>query len=335
MADEDEGNGAGADRSRRRTVLLVALVVAAVYVGGAAFAGIGEALDELTGASVLPLVAALAAQALVTLLWPQVHRASVRAVGNDLPYPAALNVSMSAFTLSHTMPGGGAVAAAVAVSRLGSYGLTGPAATASVTLTGLVSATTVAGLGVAGIAAAWVAGDLPDGALWLALVALAVLIGVVVGLVVLLRSPEAGDRVVAAVGRLPKLGARAEEWRSALRQVTEDDPPSTGELARVFGWSATKWAVDIASLALVFVAFGQTPRLTVLLVGFGVAQLAAAIPITPGGVGFVEGGMVAAFVALGSPVSFATTVVLGYRLLETWLPALAGIPALLRPPAGA
>jgi uncharacterized protein (TIRG00374 family) len=327
--DEHEDDGG---RSRRRTVLLVGLLVAGAYVVGAAFAGIGEALDELTGASLIPLTAAVAAQALVTLLWPHVHRASVRAVGDEVPYTSALNVSMSAFTLSHTMPGGGAVGAAVAVSRLGSYGLTGPAAAASVTLTGLVSVTTVAGLGVAGIAAAWVAGDLPDGALGLAVVALAVLAVLVGGIVAILRSPDAGDRVVAAVGRLPKLGERAEGWRSSLRGVTEQDPPTFAELARIFWWSALKWTADIASLALVFVAFGQTPGLTVLLVGFGVSQLAAAIPVTPGGVGFVEGGMVAAFVVLGSPASLATTVVLIYRLLETWLPALAGLPALLRPP---
>jgi uncharacterized protein (TIRG00374 family) len=329
VAGDDDQDGGGI--FRRRTVLLVGVGVAVAYVGGAAAAGVGEALGELTGAAVLPLLGAAAAQALVTLLWPQVHRASVRAVGADVAYTSALNVSLSAFTLSHTMPGGGAVGAAVAINRLRSYGVTGPAAAASVSLTGLLSVTTVAGLGAAGIAAAVVSGDLPDGALWAALLALLVLVGIVAGIVAVLRSPSAGDRIVNAVGRLPKLEDRVEEWRGSLRGVTED-PPSSGELARIVGWSALKWTADIVSLALVFVAFGQTPRLTILLVGFGVSQLAAAIPVTPGGVGFVEGGMVAAFVALGSPASFATTVVLTYRLFETWGPAIAGVPALLRPP---
>jgi uncharacterized protein (TIRG00374 family) len=325
---EDDGGGPG-----RRPVLLVALLVAAVYVGAAAFAGIGEALEEVTAAAIPVLLAGVGAQALVTLLWPQVHRASVRAVGDEVRYTQALNVSMSSFTLSHTMPGGGAVGAAVAVNRLSSYGLSGPAATASVTLTGLLSVTTVAGLGAAGIAAAVVSGDLPDGALWLALLALVVLVAVVLAIVAVLRSPEAGDRVVRAVGRIPRLGDRAEGWRHSFRHVTEDDPPTLGKLSHIVGWSAAKWTADIASLALVFVAFGQTPRLTILLVGFAVSQLAAAIPVTPGGVGFVEGGMVAAFVALGASFSLATTVVLTYRLLETWLPTVAGVPALLRPPS--
>jgi putative heme transporter len=331
MTGSAEGEGSGG--FRRGTLLLVVLATAGLYAGGAAVADIGEALAELTGASILPLAGAVLAQIVVTLIWPLVHRASVRAVGEDLRYREALNVSLSAFTLSHTMPGGGAVGAAVAVSRLRSFGLSGPAATASVSLTGPVSVTTVALVGAAGIVAAVVAGDLPGDWAWLAALVLVVLLAVVVGIVAALRSPAAGDRLVGWLGRLPKLDDRVAEWRSALRAVTEDDPPSSGDLARIVGWSALKWTADIISLALVFVAFGQTPSLTVLLVGFGVSQVAAAIPITPGGIGFVEGGMVAAFVALGSPLSLATSVVLGYRLVETWMPTIAGIPAILRPPS--
>lgn len=58
-----------------------------------------------------------------------------------------------------------------------------------------------------------------------------------------------------------------------------------------------------------------------------------AIPISPGGVGLVEGGMVGAFTALDVGVGVATTVVLAYRILETWMPVVAGVPALLRRPA--
>jgi uncharacterized protein (TIRG00374 family) len=318
----------------RRGTVLVGGLVAAAYVVGAAILGVGEAFAELTAASLAPLLGAVLAQAGVTLLWPQVHRASVRAVGGELTYREALNVSMSAFTLSHTVPGGGAVGAAVAIDRLAVFGITGPAAAASVTLTGLLSVTTIAGVGAAGIALAVVAGDLPDGWLWLAALALAGLVAIVVGIVAILRSPRAGDRIVAWLGRWHrKLEARTEGWRSSLRGVTED-PPSGRQLARIVGWAAAKWAADIASLALVFVAFGQQPRLTFLLVGFGVSQLAAAIPLTPGGVGFVEGGMVAAFVALGASASLATSIVLVYRVCETWLPSVAGIPALLARPTG-
>lgn len=68
--------------------------------------------------------------------------------------------------------------------------------------------------------------------------------------------------------------------------------------------------------------------------GFVVNRLAAAIPITPGGVGFVESGMLSVFVALGMALPVATMVVVTYRVIVTWLPTLAGVLGLLRPPSG-
>jgi uncharacterized protein (TIRG00374 family) len=101
---------------------------------------------------------------------------------------------------------------------------------------------------------------------------------------------------------------------------------------RIVAWSVVNWSADIAALWLVFVAFGQTVTIATVLVGFAASQLGAAIPFTPGGTGFVEGGMIAAFVAVGFSLSMATTVVITYRVFATWLPMLAGLPALLRPP---
>jgi uncharacterized membrane protein YbhN (UPF0104 family) len=331
MADDEDQDSGGWSR---RTLVLVVLGVLVLYGVGAAFADIGEAFEEFTGGSVLPLIGAGVGHAVVTLLWPQVFRVSARSVGGELAYREALNVALSSYALSHTAPGGGAVGAAVGVSRMESYGLSGPAAASAGALTVMLSMTTAAAIGVAGIATAVVTGDLPDDWLWLAILAMVVLAGIVVGMVAVLRSPRAGDWVIAQLARLPKLEDHAEGWRSSLREITEDDPPSTLDLARISAWAALKWTAAIASLALVFVAFGQTPRLTILLVGFGVSQLAAAIPITPGGVGFVEGGMVASFVAFGISTSLATTIVLVYRVFEVWGPVVAGVPALLKPPEG-
>lgn len=330
----DDGRAGRPHRTSRRTLVVVVLGVVVLYGVGASFADIGEALEEFTGGSVLPLIGAGLGHAAVTLLWPQVFRSSARTVGAALDYRQGLNVALSSYTLSHTAPGGGAVSAAVAVSRMESYGLSAPGAAAAGALTVTLSMTTAAAIGVAGIATAVVIGDLPDDWLWAALLAAAVLAAVVVGMVAVLRSPRAGDWVIRQVARLPKLDGHATEWRASLRRITKDDPPEAGQLARIAGWATLKWSMAIGSLAMVFVAFGQTPSLTVLLAGFGVSQMAGAIPITPGGVGFVEAGMVAVFVAFGIPTSFATTIVLVYRVFEVWGPVLAGVPALLRPPKG-
>lgn len=318
--------------SRRGALAVVLLGVVLVYGAVVAVAGGRDALTALRLARPGPLVGALLAQVVVTATWPLVHRASVAAVGGRLSYRQALNVSMSAFTVSHTVPGGGAVGAAVVVERVTGFGVPGPVATGSATLTGPISLTTITTLGVLGLSGAVLAGELPD--VWLVvglllLLALVTVLGIVVAG---LRSPALGERVIGAVGSLHRrLESRARDWRGAWRRVTAQEV-SARQLAPIVGWSSCKWAADIASLALVFIAFGQTPQLTALLIGFGVSQLGAAVPLTPGGVGFVEGGMVAAFAALGVDLPVATAVVLTYRVLETWLPTIAGLPMLLRPP---
>jgi uncharacterized protein (TIRG00374 family) len=329
---DGERSGTGPLAGRRGAWALVTVLVVGLYAGGIAAAGFRDALTAVGRAALWPLLGALALQVVVTATWPLVHRASVAAVGGRVGYRQAINFSMSAFTVSHSVPGGGAVGAAVVVERLTGFGLPGPVAAASTALTGPITLTTITSLGVVGLAGAVLTGELPDQ--WL-VIGLALLVALLVALAVIvrgLRSPGLGDRVIDAIGRLhPRLGRRSDGWRRSWHAVTAREV-SARQLGPVAALSTVKWCADIGSLALVFVAFGHEPRLTALLVGFGASQLGAAVPLTPGGVGFVEGGMVAAFTALGLTLPEATTVVLTYRVLETWLPSLAGVPVLLHPP---
>lgn len=311
--------------------LLIAVVVAGFYAAAVWVIGGAEAREAIADAPLLPVVGAALLQVVVLLVWPLVHRASLRAVACDIGYGQALQVSMTAFTVSHMVPGGGAVGAAAAVERLNRFGIPGPAATASAALTGPISLTTIAGLGAVGMTIAVVSDELPATALAAALAVVVVLLAVVAGVVVALRSPAFGERVIDAVGRLHhRLRERADDWRGTWQAVSEHAPTGRS-LLRVAGWSIVKWSADIASLGLIFVAFGAEPRLMTLLIGFGVAQILTAIPSTPGAVGIFESGMVGVFTLLGIPLGLATTLAITYRVFETWLPTLAGVPVVLRP----
>lgn len=331
-AGEDRRDQHRASRARRWWPILLAPVVVVLYGLGIAAVGVEKAVATLASAWPPALVGALVLQMVVTATWPFVYHASVMAVGERIGYLQALNVSMSTFTVSRTLPGGGPVGAGVAVERLTRSGVSGPAATASVFLTGPVSLTTIVGLGAVGITVAVLAGELPEAALLLAVLGLGVMAALLGAVVAAIRSPRVGERVIdmlAGVHR--RLERRASGWRESWRTVTER-APTPGDVARIFAWSSCKWAVDIGSLALVFVAFNQTPRVSVLLVGFFVAEGLAILPLSPGGLGLVEGGMVGAFVVLGVELTTATTVVLTYRVFDSWLPTLAGVPVLLWAP---
>ncbi len=332
MTDSDKSDDATSSSRLRRAWPLALLLVAALYVGVGYFFGGEDALEAFASAVPGYLLGAVGLQLGVALTWPLVHRASLRSVDADIGYGHALQVSMSSFTVSHTVPGGGAVGAAVAVDRLNRFGIPGPTATASATLTGVVSLVTIALLGSGGIVTAVFLGDLPRSVLSPMGGALVALSGLTWATLAGLRSAEAGDRVIRAVGRLhPRLRRRTGAWSEAWRAVAEHAPTSR-QLAVVMGWSALKWSADVASLALVFLAFDQTPRLSMLLAAIGASQLLAAIPTTPGSVGLVEGGLIGVFSAFGVPLGTGTAITLTYRVIEAWLPTLAGVPVLLRSP---
>jgi uncharacterized membrane protein YbhN (UPF0104 family) len=84
------------------------------------------------------------------------------------------------------------------------------------------------------------------------------------------------------------------------------------------------YAFDNAVLWAAFHAFGRTPALGVLVMGYLVGSLGAALPI-PGGIGAVEGGLIGALVLYGAPAAAATAAVLLYR----------GVSLLLAVPLGA
>ena len=93
------------------------------------------------------------------------------------------------------------------------------------------------------------------------------------------------------------------------------------------------WAANIAVLWACFHAFGEDVPKAVLVQGFFVGMTANLLPFFPGGVGSVDAGMIAAFLAFGEPSSTVFVSVLAYRVIAFWLPIPPGHPGL--PPAAA
>ena len=96
------------------------------------------------------------------------------------------------------------------------------------------------------------------------------------------------------------------------------------------GW----WVFDIAVLWACLEAFGAAPPPAVIVMAYFVGMLANTLPV-PGGVGAVDGGMIAALIGFGLPPGYAIVSVLSYRALAFWLPIVPGVLAyaqLLRGP---
>ncbi len=82
---------------------------------------------------------------------------------------------------------------------------------------------------------------------------------------------------------------------------------------------------DMLTLYFLFIAAGHPVSPGVLLAGYGLPLLLGRVAFfIPGGLGVVEGTMVALYDGLGVPDSISVVVVLAYRLLSFWLPLMIG-----------
>jgi hypothetical protein len=79
----------------------------------------------------------------------------------------------------------------------------------------------------------------------------------------------------------------------------------------------------------VLAALGVRPEPALVLLAYGAAQLLSMIPATPGGLGFVEAGLVGLLALAGVNAGDAAVATLGYRLISYWLPLPIGLVAYL------
>jgi uncharacterized protein (TIRG00374 family) len=66
------------------------------------------------------------------------------------------------------------------------------------------------------------------------------------------------------------------------------------------------------------------PRPSTVLLAFCAAQALGTMPLTPGGLGFVEAGLTGTLALAGVPAGAAVVATLAYRLVSFWLPIPAG-----------
>jgi hypothetical protein len=81
---------------------------------------------------------------------------------------------------------------------------------------------------------------------------------------------------------------------------------------------------DYLALLCALRAVGAAPRPSPVVLAYTAAELLALLPLTPGGLGFVEAGLVGTLTLAGVPGPEALTATLLYRLAAYWLPIPAG-----------
>ena len=311
-----------------RRGLLLAVTAVSLYLLAPALIGVFGAFDELDDISPLWFVAMVALQVgSFACMWG-ILRLAVR---THRWRPVILS-QLAANSFARIVPGGPATVGAVQYSMLVRAGIPSAAAASGITASALVVFATLLALPLLALPAI-LTGVAVDPKLTRAALAGAIVFVLMVAL---------GAACVIWDRPLEQIGRAAQALRNRLRPKRE---PLTGLPARLLSerdsvvgvlgrqwWEALllaagRWVLDYLTLIAALYALGATPRASLVLLAFCTASLLGNLPLTPGGLGFVEAGLTGTLALAGVGGGAAVVATLAYRLVSFWLPIPAGAVA--------
>ncbi len=316
----------GAPTKRRRwwrraqVGLAIGVLGAAAWFMAAQFRTLEAAAQRLSRLDLRWVAVAVGAEASSMVAFAGLQRRLLRAAGSSVPLSAMTGLTLASNSIDATFPGGVAWAAAWLFSRLGRFG-------------------------VDRFQRVWVflvAGGVSSFALFLVVGSGVELAGS--------QGPVASLRwLVLLLALIPAVAVVLEAYRSsrfvswlagAVTKVVRDDVPGGRRLAslvartfrrftavelRPLGWlevlalGLANWLLDCLVLVACLEALHVSVPWRALLVIYGLTQISAAFPITPGGIGVVAGSLGALLHAYGLSGVEALSVVILYRILTFYV----------------
>ena len=304
-------------------LLILALLIE--YLVVPQLAGPKKLVHLLTEVSPLLLLAGLGLEVGAWLCYTQLTR-TVLPPDDRIGFSTLARIQMTTLSVSHSTPGGTATGTALGYRLMTQAGASGRDVGFALAAQGIGSAIVL------------------NVILWIALivsipvwgVSAVYLLAAIVGVLLFAASgallyffTRGGDRVGTALeragSRLPFVDGSAlrktfEDIAAQLRRLSAD----RRDLVLAIVWAAANWLLDAASLEVFVGAFGHWVNPDGLLVAYGLANVLAVIPITPGGLGVVEATLTSLLVGFQTPRGVATLGVVGYRLINFWLPIPLG-----------
>ncbi|MEX1218548.1 MAG: lysylphosphatidylglycerol synthase transmembrane domain-containing protein [Acidimicrobiales bacterium] len=245
----------------------------------------------------------------------------------------AATAQLASNAVAKVVPGGAAIGAATGYRMLSVSGIDRGAAGAALTATSIISNGVLLCLPMVALVLSVLGAPIPGGMIhvaWGGAVLAVALFGFAFSLVRFERPILLFARVITTIAvwinhRRGKTGGPTVE--GIIRQ-RDDMVSSLGARWHAALLAAVgNWLLDYFALVCALKAVGVDPRLSLVLLAYAVAAVLGMIPITPGGVGFVEAGLTAMLVLAGVPGDEALLAVLAYRIASYWLPLPAGLGA--------
>jgi uncharacterized protein (TIRG00374 family) len=252
-------------------------------------------------------------------------RASLGTAGHMLSHARIFRIQLSTKALSNIVPGGNAAGSALGYRLLTLSGIKGPDAGFALATSGIGSAVVlniifwtalIASIPFRGV------NPLYGSAALAGIIMMGIAAGLVVGV---MDGSGRAERLVRRIGR--QLGLNEDKFAAVLHQVGYRLEELTNDrklLRRVVFWATANWLLDAASLWVFLRAFGGSLSVDLLIVAFGLANVLAAIPILPGGLGVVEATYITVLVGFGLPRKVVVPAIATYRSAQYLMPIALG-----------
>jgi uncharacterized protein (TIRG00374 family) len=307
------------------TLKLLAFVFVIYFSAVTLIPGFRNAAGTLVEVNPLLLILGLVLELTALYCYTLLTRAALGASAAVVPTFTLFRIQMSTKALSSTVPGGSAAGNALGYRLLTLCGVPGPDAGFALATAGVVSAVTlniifwgslIVSIPIRGVNAGY---------------AFAAVIGIILlllaGMLVfgLMDGSGRAERSVRWIAR--KIHIDEDRTAAGLRHIAArlNDLASDRQLlVRVMGWAMLNWLLDAAALWVFIRAYGHSTDIDAILVAFGLVNVLAVIPITPGGLGIIDGGLPLALVGFGVPKAAAALGVATYRLAQFFLPIVLG-----------
>lgn len=318
--DDDEGR-----RPFRFTLKLLAFAAVIYYFVVPLIPNFRNAWSELSRVEPVLLVVGLGLELIALFCYAPLMKAALGDAGAPLSHFRLFRIQMSTRALSSIVPGGSAASSALGYRLMTLSGVSGPDAGFALATVGLGSAVVlnlilwcalIVSIPIRGVNAIYGSAALAG----------VIVMGLAAALVFgLMEGQGHSERAIRWVAR--KIHIDEDKAAAVLHRVAERLEQLVSDrrlLGRVAGWAALNWLFDAAALWVFLRAFGISMDIDALLIAFGIANVLAAIPITPGGLGYVDGGYVAMIAAFGASGSKAALGVAAYRFAQFFFPILLG-----------
>jgi uncharacterized membrane protein YbhN (UPF0104 family) len=297
------------NRSLRRRVLQIAVVLVIVGLVAAFAPGLGEVRERIEAAQPGWLGIAVVLELLSCLSYVLMFRPIF---GARMSWGTSYQLGMSELAVGSLVPASGAAGLAFGAWALGKSGM--PArdiARRTVAFFALKSAVNFVAVAAVGIA------------MWFG-------VGPDVSPALTLLPSVVAIAAIAAVPVIPFIATRR-GWRNRAAVALSEGVREAGRVlrrrdSRAIAGSVGYWAFDNVVLWACLHAFGESPPITLVLMGYLIGQLGGLLPI-PGGLGGIDGGLLGALVVYGLPAAATAAAILAYRVILFWLPLVLGAAA--------